>query len=50
MIEAEGGVDALTDDEVREDCRERGMVGLLTVEEMRYQVSFQISCLKIYFW
>ncbi|CAI9288164.1 unnamed protein product [Lactuca saligna] len=38
MIEAEGGVDALTDDEVREDCRERGMVGLLTVEEMRYQL------------
>ncbi|KAI3493595.1 hypothetical protein L1887_40797 [Cichorium endivia] len=38
MIEAEGGVDSLTDDELREDCRERGMLGLLTVEEMRQQL------------
>ncbi|CAH1438120.1 unnamed protein product [Lactuca virosa] len=39
MIEAKGGVDVLTDDEVREDCRERerGMVGLHTVEKMRHK-------------
>ncbi|KAL4590954.1 hypothetical protein LXL04_003901 [Taraxacum kok-saghyz] len=38
MIEAEGGVDALTEEELREDCRERGMLGLRTVDEMRHQL------------
>ncbi|KVI00377.1 Calcium-binding EF-hand [Cynara cardunculus var. scolymus] len=38
MIQAEGGVDALSEDELREDCRERGMLGLLSVEEMRQQL------------
>ncbi|MFS8002685.1 putative letm1 ribosome-binding domain-containing protein [Helianthus anomalus] len=35
IIQAEGGVDALSEDELREDCRERGMLGLLSGEEMR---------------
>lgn len=38
MIQAEGGVDALSEDELREDCRERGMLGLHSVEEMREQL------------
>ncbi|XP_024987171.1 mitochondrial proton/calcium exchanger protein-like [Cynara cardunculus var. scolymus] len=38
MIQAEGGVDALSEAELREDCRERGMLGLLSVEEMRQQL------------
>lgn len=38
MIQAEGGVDALSEDELREDCRERGMLGLLSVDEMRQQL------------
>ncbi|XP_071719800.1 uncharacterized protein [Rutidosis leptorrhynchoides] len=38
MIQAEGGVDALSEDELREDCRERGMLGLRSVEEMRQQL------------
>lgn len=38
LIRAEG-VDSLTEAELREDCRERGMLGTLTVEEMRQQVS-----------
>lgn len=33
-------MEALSEDELREDCRERGMLGLLSVEEMRQQVSF----------
>ncbi|KAE9602906.1 putative EF-hand domain pair, letm1 ribosome-binding domain-containing protein [Lupinus albus] len=37
MIQAEG-VDSLSEDELREDCRERGMLGLLSVEEMRQQL------------
>lgn len=41
MIQAEGGVDALSEEELREDCRERGMLGLRSVEEMRQQVSFK---------
>lgn len=39
LIQAEG-VDSLSEEELREDCRERGMLGLLSVEEMRQQVSF----------
>ncbi|GKA53396.1 mitochondrial proton/calcium exchanger protein-like protein [Tanacetum coccineum] len=38
MIQSEGGVDALSEDELREDCRERGMLGLRSVEEMRQQL------------
>lgn len=38
MIQAEGGVDALSEEQLREDCRERGMLGLRSVEEMRQQV------------
>ncbi|KAL5188271.1 Mitochondrial proton/calcium exchanger protein [Glycine soja] len=37
LIQAEG-VDSLSEDELREDCRERGMLGLLSVEEMRQQL------------
>ncbi|XP_076908153.1 uncharacterized protein LOC143564900 [Bidens hawaiensis] len=35
---SEGGVDALSDDELAEDCRERGMIGVLSVQEMRQQI------------
>lgn len=38
LIRAEG-VDSLSEAELREDCRERGMLGLVSVEEMRQQVS-----------
>ena len=31
-------VESLSEAELREDCRERGMLGLLSVEEMRQQV------------
>jgi LETM1 and EF-hand domain-containing protein 1 len=34
----EEGVDSLSETELREDCRERGMLGLLSVEEMRQQL------------
>ncbi|MED6135630.1 hypothetical protein PIB30_048420 [Stylosanthes scabra] len=37
LIQAEG-VDSLSESELREDCRERGMLGLLSVEEMRQQL------------
>lgn len=37
MIQAEG-VESLSEAELREDCRERGMLGLRSVEEMRQQV------------
>lgn len=37
MIQAEG-VESLSESELREECRERGMLGLLSVEEMREQV------------
>ncbi|XP_057417383.1 uncharacterized protein LOC130711686 [Lotus japonicus] len=37
LIQAEG-VDSLSEAELREDCRERGMLGLLSVEEMRQQL------------
>lgn len=49
MIQAEG-VESLSEAELREDCRERGMLGLRSVEEMRQQVlsfSFLFSC---HFW
>lgn len=38
LIKAEG-VESLSEAELREDCRERGMLGLLSVEEMRQQVA-----------
>ena len=37
LIRAEG-VESLSEAELREDCRERGMLGNLSVEEMRQQV------------
>ncbi|KAK7399694.1 hypothetical protein VNO78_10883 [Psophocarpus tetragonolobus] len=37
LIQAEG-VDSLSEAELQEDCRERGMLGLLSVEEMRQQL------------
>lgn len=37
LIQAEG-VESLSEDELREDCRERGMLGFHSVEEMRQQV------------
>ncbi|GAA0146023.1 secondary carrier transporter [Lithospermum erythrorhizon] len=37
LIKAEG-VESLSEAELREDCRERGMLGLVSVEEMRQQL------------
>lgn len=37
LIQAEG-VESLSEAELREDCRERGMLGNRSVEEMRQQV------------
>uniref|UniRef100_A0A6M2EN38 Mitochondrial proton/calcium exchanger protein n=1 Tax=Populus davidiana TaxID=266767 RepID=A0A6M2EN38_9ROSI len=37
LIQAEG-VESLSEAELREDCRERGMLGLLSVEEMQQQL------------
>lgn len=37
MIQAEG-VESLSEAELRQACRERGLLGLLSVEEMRKQV------------
>lgn len=37
LIQAEG-VESLSEDELREDCRERGMLGFHSVEEMRQQL------------
>lgn len=37
LIQAEG-VESLSEAELREDCRERGMLGEFSVEEMRQQV------------
>ena len=37
MIQIEG-IDSLSEAELRTACRERGMLGLLSVEEMRQQV------------
>ncbi|XP_048439915.1 mitochondrial proton/calcium exchanger protein-like [Pyrus x bretschneideri] len=34
----EEGVESLTEDELREECRERGMLGLRSVEDMRQQL------------
>ncbi|KAF8032353.1 hypothetical protein BT93_D1313 [Corymbia citriodora subsp. variegata] len=37
LIQAEG-VESLSEEELREDCRERGMLGLRSVEDMRQQL------------
>ncbi|KAB5548520.1 hypothetical protein DKX38_011926 [Salix brachista] len=37
LIQAEG-VESLSEAELREDCRERGMLGMLSVEEMQQQL------------
>ncbi|CAN4114933.1 unnamed protein product [Withania somnifera] len=37
MIRAEG-IESLSEDELRQACRERGLLGLLSVEEMRQQL------------
>lgn len=37
MIQAEG-VESLSEAELRQDCRDRGLLGLLSVEEMRQQL------------
>ena len=37
MIQAEG-VESLSEQELRQACRDRGLLGLLSVEEMRQQV------------
>lgn len=39
MIQAEG-VESLSEEELRQACRERGLLGLVSVDEMRQQVSF----------
>ena len=44
MIQAEG-VESLSEAELRQACRDRGLLGLLSVEEMRQQVSAQ-SCVS----
>lgn len=36
----EEGVESLSEEELREDCRERGMLGLRSVEDMRQQVHY----------
>lgn len=37
LIQAEG-IESLSEAELREECRERGMLGLVSVEEMRQLV------------
>ena len=38
MIQVEG-IESLSEDELRQACRDRGLLGLLSVDEMRKQVS-----------
>lgn len=40
MIQAEG-IESLSEAELRQACRERGQLGLLSVEEMRQQVQYK---------
>lgn len=42
MIQAEG-VESLSEEELRQACRDRGLLGLLSVDEMRQQVNCQMS-------
>jgi hypothetical protein len=50
----EEGVDSLSEAELREDCRERGMLGLRSVEEMRQQVcvvnNVMMICVILEYW
>lgn len=41
LIQAEG-IESLLEAELRKDCRERGMLGVLSLEEMRQQVLFLV--------
>ncbi len=47
MIQAEG-VESLSEEELRQACRERGHLGLLSTEEMRQQVGFALFPLYAY--
>ncbi|GKF40287.1 mitochondrial proton/calcium exchanger protein-like protein, partial [Tanacetum coccineum] len=38
MIQSKGGADARSEDELGEDCQERGMLGIRSVEETRQQL------------
>nr|GEX89905.1 mitochondrial proton/calcium exchanger protein-like [Tanacetum cinerariifolium] len=49
MVQSKGGVDALSEDKLGEDCRERGMLGLRSVEEMRQQVISAFMLVTIVF-
>lgn len=40
LIQAEG-VESLTEEELRQACRDRGLLGLRSVDEMRQQVISQ---------
>lgn len=42
MIKAEG-VESLSEEELRQACRDRGMLGLVSIEEMRQQASILSS-------
>lgn len=46
MIQLEG-LESLSEAELRQACRERGLLGLLSVEEMRQQVSFFLFNISI---
>lgn len=48
MIQAEG-VESLSEAELRQACRDRGLLGLLSVEEMRQQVNSRLHILHIFF-
>lgn len=41
MIQAEG-TESLSEEELRQACRDRGLLGLLSVEEMQQQVNCQM--------
>lgn len=45
MIQAEG-VESLSEEELRQACRDRGLLGLLSVDEMRSQVYAQFICFE----
>ena len=49
MIQAEG-VESLSEAELRQACRDRGLLGLLSVEEMRQQVFAQSYSLYFSFY
>lgn len=43
LIQAEG-IESLSDSELRQACRDRGYLGLLSREDMRQQVYISFSC------